>query len=54
MAYPAAFTFLLINGNMIEAKHAQVAAFILSLAAGEIDEEGVTQFLRDHCVAFPE
>ncbi len=48
----AAFTFLLINGVMIEAEQADVIAFVLSVAAGEINEAGTTQFLRDHAVPY--
>ncbi len=47
----AAFTFLYINGFLIEADQASVIAFVLSVAAGEIDEEGATRFLKDHTVA---
>jgi death-on-curing protein len=53
IAYLAAFTFLLINGYMIEATQAEVIAFVLAVAAGEIDEDGATRFLRDHSVAYP-
>jgi death-on-curing protein len=48
----AAFTFLLINGFVIEAEQADVIAFVLSVAAGEIDEAGAAQFLRDYSVPF--
>ncbi len=48
----AAFTFLLINGFLIETEQADVIAFVLSVAAGEIDEVGTSQFLRDHTVPF--
>ena len=48
----AAFTFLLINGLLIETEQADVIAFVLSVAAGEIDEAGTAQFLRDHTVPF--
>lgn len=47
----AAFTFLYINGYLIDADQASVIAFVLSVAAGEIDEEGATRFLKDHTVA---
>jgi len=47
----AAFTFLYINGFLIDADQASVVAFVLSVAAGEIDEEGATRFLKDHTVA---
>jgi death-on-curing protein len=43
----AAFTFLMLNGFLIEASQADVIAFVLAVAAGEIDEEGATRFLRD-------
>ncbi len=43
----AAFTFLYINGVLIEAAQADVISFVLSVAAGEIDEAGATEFLRD-------
>ncbi len=53
IAYLAAFTFLLLNGYLIEAPQAEVIAFVLAVAAGEIDEEGATRFLRDHAVPYP-
>lgn len=46
----AAYAFLLINGYSFEAEQSVVIAFVLSVAAGEIDEEGVTRFFRDFCV----
>ncbi len=49
-AYLSAFTFLLLNGHMIEAEQAQIIEFVLAVAAGEIDEEGATRFLRDHTI----
>ncbi|CDZ71445.1 Death-on-curing family protein [Neorhizobium galegae bv. orientalis] len=52
-AYLSAFTFLLINGHMIEAEQAEIIEFVLAVAAGEIDEEGATRFLRDHTVPLP-
>jgi len=52
-AYLAAFTFLLINGYLIEATQAQIVTLILGVAAGEIDEDGATRFLRDHTVPYP-
>lgn len=53
IGYLAAFTFMLINGYLIEASQAEVITFVLSVAAGEIDEEGATRFLRDHCIPYP-
>ncbi|PZU22425.1 MAG: type II toxin-antitoxin system death-on-curing family toxin [Shinella sp.] len=46
----AAFSFLAINGQLLEAEQAEVIAFVLAVAAGEIDEEGATRFFRDFCV----
>ncbi|HWT60573.1 MAG TPA: type II toxin-antitoxin system death-on-curing family toxin [Rhizobium sp.] len=48
--YLAAFTFLYINRHVIDADDAQVIAFVLDVAAGEIDEQGATRFLRDFSV----
>lgn len=48
--YLAAFTFLYINGYLIEADDGMIVAFVLGVAAGEIDEMGATQFFRDFCV----
>jgi death on curing protein len=49
----AAFSFLILNGFLIEASQADVIAFVLAVAAGEIDEEGATRFLRDVSVPYP-
>lgn len=49
----AAFTFLLLNGFLIEASQADIIAFVLAVAAGEIDEEGATRFSRDVSVPYP-
>lgn len=49
--YLAAFTFLYINGYLIDADDAQIITFVLDIAAGDIDEEGATRFLRDHTIA---
>lgn len=46
----AAFTFLYMNGFLIDADQASVVAFVLAVAAGENDEEGATRFLRDHTI----
>ncbi len=48
----AAFTFLILNGFLIEASQADIIAFVLAVAAGEIDEEGATRFLRDVSVPY--
>lgn len=52
-AFLATFAFLIINGYLIETDQATVVAFVLTVAAGEIDEEGCAQFLRDHTVSYP-
>lgn len=51
--YLAAFTFLAINGYLIEADNSMVITFVLGVAAGEISEEGATRFLRDFSIPFP-
>lgn len=48
--YLAAFIFLYINGWLIEAEQADIIEFVLEVAAGEIDEDGATRFLRDFTV----
>lgn len=45
--YLAAFTFLYLNGWLIEAEQAEIIEFVLEVAAGEIDEDGASRFLRD-------
>ncbi|NLS19282.1 type II toxin-antitoxin system death-on-curing family toxin [Rhizobium sp. P40RR-XXII] len=49
-SYLAAFTFLYINGYLIEADDGTIVAFVQGVAAGEIDEIGAMQFLKDFCV----
>lgn len=53
IAYLTAFTFLLINGLLIEASQAEIIEFVLAVSAGEIDEDGATRFLRDHTIPYP-
>ncbi len=50
--YLAAFTFLYINGYLIEADNGMIVTFVLGVAAGEIDEDGATRFLRDFSVPY--
>jgi death-on-curing protein len=45
--YLAAFTFLYINGYLIDADDGTIVIFVLGVASAEIDEEGATRFLRD-------
>jgi death-on-curing protein len=48
--YLAAFTFLYLNGFLIAAEQEEIIEFVLSVAAGEIDEDGATRFLRDFTI----
>ena len=48
--FVAADTFLDANGWSVEAAQEDVVAFVLGVAAGEIEEDGATRFSRDHAV----
>lgn len=48
----AAFSFLILNGFLVEASQADIITFVLAVAAGEIDEEGATRFLRDVSIPY--
>ena len=50
IAIAAAGVFLMDNGMMLEVDNIILFQFVLSVAAGEIDEEGATRFLRDFSV----
>ncbi|MBY3067307.1 type II toxin-antitoxin system death-on-curing family toxin [Rhizobium laguerreae] len=50
IAIVTAGVFLLENSYEIETTDANLYAFVLAVAAGEIDEEGATRFLRDFCI----
>lgn len=49
----AAFTFLYINGYLINTAEGMIIELVLGVAAGEIDEDGATRFLRDVSVPLP-
>ncbi|WP_048646096.1 type II toxin-antitoxin system death-on-curing family toxin [Nitratireductor soli] len=49
-AIVAAATFLLLNGRRMTADNGMVYAFVMGLAAGEIDEAGAAAFFRDHTI----
>lgn len=51
IAIVTAAVFLMENGYEITATDAQLYSFVLAVAAGEIDEDGATRFLRDHTVS---
>jgi death on curing protein len=44
----ALYTFLGVNGFDFIVSEAEVAAMILALAAGEVNEEGLTRWTRDN------
>lgn len=44
----ALYTFLGVNGIDFVAPEAEAAAIILSLAAGEVGEQGLTRWIRDN------
>ncbi|WP_037080681.1 type II toxin-antitoxin system death-on-curing family toxin [Neorhizobium vignae] len=50
IAIVAAGVFLMGNGYFIETDETILYKFVLAVAAGEIDEEGATRFLRDHTI----
>lgn len=50
-AFLAADVFLALNGWSIEASQEEIIAFVLGVAASEIDEAGATQFFRDYSLA---
>ncbi len=50
IAFLASYMFLRLHGWKIETTQANVIAFVLAVAAGEIDEDGAARFLRDHSV----
>jgi death on curing protein len=47
IAIVAAAVFLMENGYEIETSDSLLFSFVLSVAAGEIDEDGAIRFLRD-------
>jgi death-on-curing protein len=44
----ALYTFLGVNGIDFDVPEADAAAVILALAAGEVNEEGLTRWIRDN------
>jgi death-on-curing protein len=52
IAIVAAGIFLMDNGYKIQTTDANLYSFVLAIAAGEIDEEGATRFLRDVCIRY--
>jgi death-on-curing protein len=52
IAVVAAAVFLMENGFEIATDDATLYTFVLAVAAGEIDEEGATRFLRDVSIPY--
>lgn len=52
IAIVAAAVFLMENGYEIETTDALLYSFVLSVAAGEIDEDGAARFLRDFSMPY--
>jgi len=50
IAIVTAAIFLELNGFAIETTDANLYNFVLGVAAGEIDEDGATRFLRDFTI----
>lgn len=48
IAIVSAAVFLMENGYEIDADDATLYAFVIGVAAGDIDEAGAAAFLRDH------
>ena len=44
----ALYTFLGLDGIDFDVPEAEAAAVILALAAGEVDEDGLTRWIRDN------
>jgi death-on-curing protein len=53
IAIVASGVFLMDNGYAIETEDGTLYRFVLGIAAGEIDEDGATRFLRDHDIPYP-
>lgn len=53
IAIVATAVFLMDNGFEIATDEAILYTFVLAVAAGEIDEEGATRFLRDVSAPYP-
>ena len=52
IAIVAAAVFLMDNGFEIATDDARLYTFVLAVAAGEINEEGATRFLRDVSIPY--
>ena len=50
-AFLAADVFLALNGWSVESSQEEIIAFVLGVAASDIDEQGAAGFFRDYAVA---
>lgn len=53
IAIVTAGIFLMENGLMIQTEEARLYQFVMTVASGEIDEDGISCFLKDHIVPYP-
>lgn len=53
IAIVTAGVFLMENGYMIETDDGRLYEFVVGIAAGEINEDGISRFLSDHVIALP-
>ncbi|MRG64482.1 type II toxin-antitoxin system death-on-curing family toxin [Rhizobium pusense] len=53
IAIVTAGVFLMENGFMIQTEEAHLYQFVMAVASEEIDEDGVSRFLKDHIVPYP-
>jgi death on curing protein len=51
VAFQAMYAFLRLNGYMIEAEEPEVVRVVLALAAGDLDELGLADWLSNHTIA---
>jgi death on curing protein len=51
VAFQSMYAFLRLNGLIIEAEEADVVRVVLALAAGDFDETGLADWLKDHTIA---
>ena len=50
VAFQAMYVFLGLNGLRVQSDEPEVVRMMLALAAGQLDEAGVAEWLRDHTV----
>jgi death on curing protein len=50
VAFQSMYAFLRINGLIIEAEEAEIVRVVLALAAGDLDELGLADWLKEHTI----